>query len=346
MWEDRAAVVTNVAGKNNWRTTVPTLRKTFATAAVAQAASGIAFPSDLQATWRSQGQVSLRGTLSRMLIDPKIGSWRVSSEHRLNNRDWTQHCQGVACDGSSWYVSHDDRPRQRGVYKFSIHDRNFDTPVAKWLPDSSFGNHLGAISTGIYRGQPCVFVAYEETPTGTGRIVVLDTHLHVVDAPYLQAAAGGDPPTGGKAPWCAYNPGNGLLYVSRDVEVTQLEAFDPTNEFRHVESDSIRLDRSLGHDGNYVQGAAFNSSGHVFVSVGKEPHVFAFSAFTGALVGTIPFQMETHMGEQAQGLCWAPIGLNGVTCGLHLVLWDWDMSVDGGRNDDIFLKHVATGTVA
>ena len=340
-----------------------TLRGTFAAAGVRPSAAGVSFPNGLETTWHLGGLISVRQNLERMLFDPKIGSWAVSDEHPVSDRVWTEHCQGVACDGSFWYISHDNGGEDRGIHKFEVEDIRFERERASFRPGSSLGTHLGDIDVGMYKGRECLFAAYEETPKNIGQIVVLDRDLKVEEVAYLKAEDGVcPPPTGPKAPWCAYNYGNGLLYTSSDLGIDCLHAFDPERDFRHVPSESIQLDRFIGRktlttwgsateglpdilkvDGkNSVQGAAFNLSGQVFISQALTPEILAFSTYTGALLGSIPFEMHPDLGDVAEGLCWAPLLIDGVPCGLHFVLLDWDI---GAGKDDIFLKHVATGSV-
>lgn len=293
----------------------------------------VRIPADLQATVHVDRAVSLRPMLERMLVDPGMAGWRAHALQEHANKEYSDHAQGIACDGSSWYISQDDGGDDRGVYKFTL---DFRQQTARWRPARTYGDHLGDIDCGVYRGQPCIYVPYEQTPTGYGRVVVLDRQLAVVDAQYLKASDGGPPPTGGKAPWIGYNPLNGLVYTSEYYSVTRLEAYDPAKEFRHVPVESIVLE----HACDQVQGGAFNASGHVFLSCAETPKIFGFSAFTGAALGTVAFPLSTGEGEVVEGLCWAPLIVSGQQCALHLAIHDWDFI-----EDDLLIRHFITGAI-
>lgn len=294
----------------------------------------IRLSTDLQATARQGGATRLRPMLERMLIAPGMSGWRAHALTERANQDCSDHAQGIACDGAHWYISQDDGADDRGIYKFTL---DFAREVTRWRPGTSLGNHLGDIDCGVYRGKPCIYVPYEETPSGHGRVVVLDRDLGLLEAHDLKAADGGPPPTGGKGPWIAQNPHNGLVYTSEYDAVRRLEAYDPDREFRHVPGESIVLEQVC----DKVQGGAFNASGHVFLSCAATPLVYGFSAFTGALLGTVPLPLSTGEGEVGEGLCWAPLIVAGERCALHVAIHDWDVV-----EDDLLIRHFVTGSIA
>ena len=147
---------------------------------------------------------------------------------------------------------------------------------------------------------------------------------------------GGPPPDGPKFPWCAQYRGNGLLYSSRYDGASVLRAYDPMNGFRHVPGASIPLSETL----EGVQGGCFDERGNVYLSMAERAEVLGFSAFTGRRLGSVPFEMHPGFHELAEGICWAPLTIDDKLCGLHLILLDRDVPFD-----DIFIKHIATGTV-
>jgi hypothetical protein len=308
------------------------LRSALAAARFPSAATAtLRVPRDLQATHRTNGVLRLRPMLERMLLDPQMDGWGVHATTEHANKEYSDHAQGIACDGTSWYISQDDGADDRGVYKLTLDSTQ---ELARWRPGTSLGNHLGDIDCGIFQGQPCIYVPYEETPLGHGRVAILDRGLAFIAAHYLKAADGGPPPTGEKAPWIAFNPGNGLVYTSGYYQVQRLEAYDPAHEFRHVPEESITLDRIC----NEVQGGAFNSSGHVFISCAATPTVYGFSTFTGALLGAAALPLNTGEGEVGEGLCWAPLVVSGQPCALHVGIHDWDVV-----EDDLLVRHFVTG---
>jgi hypothetical protein len=286
----------------------------------------------LQTAWQRDGAPSLRDTLARMSIEPGIDRWKVTAEGVFRNNEWHEHCQGIACDGAAWYIARDAADLGRVIVKFSL---DFKHQLARWDPGSSLGNHLGDLDVGRYAGAPCLYAPFEKTPRGLGRMAVLTPELELITAGYLQGPSGGLPPTGQKAPWVAFHPGNGLIYTSLFERTRRLEAFDPAREFRHVPEQSIEVDRDLV----MVQGGTFNRSGHVFVSQEPVAAIWGFSAITGAFLGAVPFEMHRGKREMAEGICWAPLQVAGVRAALHFTLLDRD-AVSG---DDLFLKHFATG---
>lgn len=298
------------------------------------AEGSISFMRDVQAKWWQGTARSLRESVSRMMIDPGMAAWGVANEGKFENHEWQEHCQGVACDGTAWYISRDDVDFGRKIVKFSL---DFKHELARWDPRQTFGTHLGDIDVGTYKGAPCIYAPFEGD-AAKGRVAVLTPQLTLITEGYLQGAGGGAPPTGPKAPWVGFNPGNRLIYTSVFDEARRLEAYDPEHGFRHIPEESITLDRTI----RGVQGGAFNRSGHVFVSQEAVAAIWGFSTFTGAHLGSVAFEM--HRGgldqEFAEGLCWMPIPCAGVRCGLHFTLLDRDAGPD-----DMFLKHFSTGTI-
>jgi hypothetical protein len=310
------------------------LRAALRTARSAVAQERVSLRQHLQTSWRRDGASSLREALTRMMIDPGMSRWTLAAEGIFRNNEWQHHCQGVACDGTAWYITRDDASVGRVLVKFSL---DFKQQLVRWDPGTSLGHHLGDPDVGRYDGAPCIFAPFEKTPRGTGRIAVLSPELKLVADSYLEGEHGGPPPTAHKAPWVAFHPGNQLIYTSL-FEVTQrLEAYDPARGFRHVPEESIELDRRV----TQVQGGTFNRSGHVFLAQERVAEIWGFSTLTGAFLGAVPFEM--HDGglrqEMAEGLCWAPLQVAGKRASLHFTLLDRDLV--GG--DDMFLKHFATG---
>ncbi len=310
------------------------LRAGLRAARSAAAEQRVSLRHHLQTRWRrDDGAPSLREAIARLMIDPEMHRWSLAAEGVFRNNEWHEHCQGVACDGTSWYISRDDVSVGRVLVKFSL---DFKHQLARWNPATTLGEHLGDPDVGYYGGAPCVFAPFEKTARGTGRIAVLSPELELLAEGYLEGARGGPPPTGHKAPWVAFHPGNQLIYTSL-FEVTQrLEAFDPARGFRHVPEESIELDRRIIQ----VQGGTFNRSGHLFIAQEPVAEIWGFSALTGAFLGAVPFEMKPGglNQEMAEGLCWAPLKVAGKRAALHFTLLDRDY---GG--DDLFLKHFATG---
>src|SRR5687768_12987763 len=73
--------------------------------AVRKDPGAMSFRKDLKAIWRAGSRIEMRPNLERMLIDPMMGDWFLKTETTRDNKPWSHHTQGVACDGRNWFVA-------------------------------------------------------------------------------------------------------------------------------------------------------------------------------------------------------------------------------------------------
>lgn len=262
-------------------------------------------------------------------------------EREFSNRGWTNECNGVATDGTSWFFTSNQEPA-RPVTATAFPTGAASARLAPWLTatqqpgvfqteadgrvarhhhiERSLAGHVGDLD--LFEGR--LYVALEK-PTG---LMVLDADLNRLDYRRIHT------PDGHTFAWCSIHPWNGLLYTCDWVGAATAYAFDRTTAERRRDAD-ISLSRTIDR----VQGGAFSPTGQLFLGTDDEAHagVHAYSASTGAHLDHLP--VEVHHGapkfEEVEGMCFGPRRLGGAERVIHVVLLDMDPIATG---DDIFLK--------
>lgn len=174
--------------------------------------------------WQVRGTASLRSAIQAMQ-DLRVGdSFQIGNfvgEGHYKDHPWTEECQGVATDGSYWYISSNNSSRQ-GIYKFAP-----GMALKDFFPTSRFGSgHLGAIDCYNDGTTTWIYAALEQP----NQVLIVDTTFKDARTSQLKDKDRGDPPQG-DFPWCAINPWNGWLYSSNFLDVSEVYAYDPKMTF-------------------------------------------------------------------------------------------------------------------
>ena len=285
--------------------------------------------------WPPSGR--LRDAL-RSCRDPQVDQWTEHKRH-FKNLDWTRRCQGIATDGSRWFVSSNFR-RFPGVYRL---DSSMNTIEKKVEIPRSVGGHVGALD--VYDGR--VYVALEEP----AQITVYDLDLNRIELLRTRDRMGrAIEGPGNHFSWCAVDPWNDDLLYTADgfYEVSKLVAF-------HKATGSLVEDERGGNDGGTGQsttimleqppvkrnqGGCFSPNGKIYLSSdGRdgEHGIYCFQRPTGKLLGRIGFEIHQFPepeNEEAEGITFCPMEVAGVRTHLHFVLLDKDVP----SLDDVHFK--------
>ena len=161
---------------------------------------------------------------------PRIEEWKIVSRRELPNAKCARRANGIAFDGSSWFIAAcgtGDAFEGGGLYKIDIQDMEI---VYADFPTS--GVHFGGMD--FYGG-------YLYVAVGERDIWGVDAELKTPRK--FRLPAEGHP--GPNLPWCSINPLNGLLYTSPFNGVDQLYAYDPADGFAYRGSMRLRCALSL-----------------------------------------------------------------------------------------------------
>ncbi|MFF8512801.1 hypothetical protein ACF064_32485 [Streptomyces sp. NPDC015492] len=219
--------------------------------------------------------------------NPRISEW-VLRKSFDKEAVWTNEYQGMCTDGVYWYiVTNKDQGGQQRLYKTTL---DFSVVASIQAPNPS--DHIGSPTYDARRG--LVYIPLEpyesgEGPTGLSgasriwQVAPTAGNIHTVASVPLTNKEGTDwGPQGGRAPWFAWHPWDGLVYSStagnadNGLHVWSFNGYDPVTG---------RLKKQMILDGVYhdFQGAGFGRDGrniyvvsdHGFVSDGKK-RIYAF----------------------------------------------------------------------
>lgn len=272
--------------------------------------------------------------------DPAMDRWREHS--RRYRAHWTGRGQGVATDGTSWFVSQNDR--NPGVTRYSP---DFAVRQARADIPRSVVGHVGAVS--VFEGT--VYVALEDPEF----IATYTTDLEELDlVPVVRPE---EPDGKAHLSWIDVNPANGLVYTCDWIRARRLDAYDPRTGSPRPDH-NINLETSV----HRTQGGVFSPTGKVYLAsdevlsplqqlrkwlrIGADPShtifpgIHGFDATTGAAVGyrRIPTRPYAPRFEEIEGLGLGAMTVDGVTTHVHLSLLNKNHSwVD----DDVYLKSFA-----
>lgn len=272
--------------------------------------------------------------------DPKMSGWRqYGNRYRA---EWTGRGQGVATDGTSWFVTqNDDDP---GVSRYSA---DFSTLEARTDIPRSTAGHVGAVS--LLNGT--VLVALE----GPERVMSFDHDLTEQSLLPIRRPLEVD----GKRhlSWVAINPANGLLYTCDWNNAGHLDAYDSTSG-QSRDEERITLAESV----HRTQGGDFSATGAVYLATDEKlsfgqqirvwlgrsddsspdiaPGIHGFDAATGERLGFVRVPTRPHFPhfEEIEGLGLGPMMVDGELTHVHLSVLDKNHS---WVRDDVHLKSFA-----
>lgn len=233
---------------------------------------------------------------------------------------WTGRGQGVATDGTSWFVTQNDKAP--GVSRYSA---DFLTLEARAEIPRSVAGHVGAVS--IVDG--VVSIALENPEA----VITFTPDLKQISIVPIERPVERD----GIAhlAWCSVNPANGLLYTCDWNFATELAAYDPSTGSPRPHA-TIRLDEAV----HRVQGAAFTETGQVYLAADDRlnlrewfrtmlgidkareqfPGIHSFDVKSGVELDymRIPISQWPPFREEIEGLGVGAIDIDGVTAQVHL----------------------------
>jgi Polyglycine hydrolase-like, structural repeat len=253
--------------------------------------------------------------------DPQMSGWSLVADQEIDNEEWTEECQGLTTDGSSWLIASNNEDF-RGVHRLSI---SFNDHLGKVGLPPGAGDHVGDLDFDPATAR--LYVPVEPKPS----VWVLSNQLQTITVAPL--GGGASPPQGGSMPWCAINPWNGWLYSSTFDGVDRVYAYDPANQFTHVSTLVLG-----GGALNAVQGGCFSPAGHLYLTSGGSGRVHAFDSIDGTPLGSVavPYSPGGVDGEEMEGIALGHlIHGNGSHSWVHVVILDNDIT----NRDDVFLKH-------
>jgi len=314
--------------------------------------AGIGEPAKLPlGLWSSFGRrtpLSLRTAIDGM-VDPGMGAWvEIGQALSIENTDDSEEAQGIASDGSRWFVS------SNGSKRVTIH-RDSDGQVVDtiaptldiiklmWTAAGSpgtgpFNPVLEGFNIGPYDavldvntfgqfnphfGALCFFDGRLFVPTqwpfGIWRIN-LQTHAQAWSHVVLPDNENN------QFPWCAIHPVTGVLYTANYDTPQALRAYDRSNLARRP-ADDIRLGPAplpLDH----VQGGTFTPRGRVLLVRSDDNAVFCYSSLNGHCFGARTLGDFGSAGSEVEAVTVRNWQINGVPTPLHIAELDNDVSQD------------------
>jgi hypothetical protein len=265
--------------------------------------------------------------LIQAMRSPGIGDWFHVRTSVIENKTWTEECQGIGSDGHHWFFPSNNESR-RAVWRVAF---DLGSASAVDVPPGA-GSHVGSLA--VHQGT--IFVAMDDPAP---KVWMLDANLNTLDVVDLSPQPG-IAEENGIMGWCAINPWNGWLYTSQGDNVTRLHAYDPANAFAY--RGALALGGPAIHG---VQGGVVSSNGHLYltsdryVSKHATKDIRAYSMLDGRYLGSKGLSYDTGAleAEEMEGLTLMPLhGTAGDITHVHVVILDNDVSLD-----DVFIRHFA-----
>ena len=216
---------------------------------------------------------------------------------------WAEHVQGAAVADGCWYVTQVDR-----IWRFPL-----DLDLSGADPDNPQVTNVGLPEPGIdHLGDGDIhdgrlYVAMEGTVPA--RIGALDLDLRYLGSADVAAQAG-------SCPWCAIDPGDGLLYSS-PFDTDRLCAYRPNwteaggFSLRHVRDVELRTEDGTPLRLERVQGGSFAEAGCLcLTSDSRDGGIHGIDVRTGRrmLHHRIPFEPDGPQNEVIEGIVATDLG--------------------------------------
>lgn len=263
-----------------------------------------------------------------------VGAWKLLNGGVYENHQWTEECQGIATDGSYWYIS-SNNDGERALYKFTIGMKQVERHDMQQYGSA----HVGGLD--CFNGN--LYVALE----GPKQLLILPTSfphrgdLYAVQDHWKRIA--------GKFPWCAVNPITGDVYTSRfdqggltyppDGPAYSVVYYRKAEGNKYVHAGTV----SLSHPITRVQGGDITPAGKLLLVADVKPRggIYVYNVFTGEYYGAVTFPVEngSELPDELEGLTVSPPGtavVKGSPVNVHLILLDNDYPSE----DDVYFKHI------
>lgn len=229
--------------------------------------------------------------------DELIEKYRVSPF--LSREHWTYTTQGLTSDGTDWYVSN-----TRHIFKLGDNLRGDPIAVTGADTDTAFWQgeykHISAIDYWAAKDLIVGAVEHDNGDVGKakpGYIAVWDRDLRLVaKAQMISETLQND------APWCAVNPVDQLIYVSKcrpDIAPLTVESFKPVFDGRNltlIPCGERRLYAANGEVilGSDIQAGCFSPDGQLYLAL-ESFGVMRFDMNTGRRTASIPIPLKRNI---------------------------------------------------
>lgn len=287
-----------------------------------EALAGPLYDVRVKSPWGTTGQQRMSVGGNR---PPNVGAWQLLNGGVYENYDWTEECQGMATDGSYWYIS-SNNDGERALYKFTIGMKR----VARHDMEQYGSEHVGALD--CFDGN--LYVALEQPK----KLLVISTEFTNAKTYKLHGTQiGNADPLGGTFAWCAVHPITGDICTSKFDYAESLYSYRKADDKNYVYFGTVSLGKGISR----VQGGDISPAGKLLLVSDKEPFgIYVYNVFTGQYYGAVTFGINPGSPdyEELEGLTISPPGtavVGGSPVNVHLVLLDNDPDPD-----DVYFKHV------
>ena len=262
--------------------------------------------------------VSLRAIM-RAMQPSDIASWTEAMVSNVS-RDWTDETQGIATDGSSWFISTKER-----VYKF---DWSFKQMARTSIPERLSGyNHFSAMS--FFEGKLYVPLEYgvgtDDEHDKNVMIRVYDSNLNYLYEKTLNEL-------GGQGPWCAVNPWNGYLYISK-ISSNELLCYDSRKNLSYA--GKFKLQEKV----TSIQGGCFSKNGRLYLTSNSSRDIRCYCVLNGHFMGRmgVSYERDGVSQEEMEGLTIVSLKWpdQGKSAQIHVIILDNELL----SSDEIFIRH-------
>jgi hypothetical protein len=256
------------------------------------------------------------GSLVTGMTDPEVSRWRrAGTAYSLTNSLFSEESQGVASDGSAWFLVSN---KMKSIRKVS--DAGSVLREVK-ITAAGLGGHVGAPS--YYGGW--IYVPLQH-PWGVWRIRTDLTGAQWIPLPVPERSG---------MSWCGVNPLNGRLYTSEfDIwnnARVPIRAYDRDTLVRHPQDDMLlgstpkHLDR--------IQGGVFTAKGRLILTRSDPNRVFCFSSVTGHCFGALDLGDFGSTGSEVEGVGIRTWKFGNTVAPVHIM----ELDNDGTTRDDLYV---------
>jgi hypothetical protein len=283
------------------------------------------FPFSLRTSFGGRLSRSLRMAVGGMTNPEVVGWTHIGEALSIENTDDSNAGQGLATDGSRWFVSSNGSQRvviyDDAENLVSVHAPTQAVKAGMWrdagLQGGDYDPHFGALA--FHAGT--LFVPIQK-PWGIWRIDLSNGAQTWTRASVM--------PDENMFPWCAVHPVTGILYTCTYDYPQALRAYD-RDTLAYRPQDDIPLS-SGPMDLDHVQGGVFTDRGRVILVRYDFNAVFCFSSLNGYCFGAKRTGGFGSTSSELEAVVVRDWQINGIATPVHLLELDGDW--DG---DDLYL---------